>query len=97
VGDDDDVLAVPLGREFAQEIAGRFDHLVVALPSGKRPVDACGAKCGDLGDRVAVQFAVVAFTQSPILVERNVSVVESDSGGLDSTVEVGGEHRVGAE
>jgi hypothetical protein len=46
--------------------------------------------CGDIRSRVSVQLAVVALPQARVEEDRDAAAAESDLGGLDRSVEVGG-------
>src|SRR4029079_6921418 len=79
-----------LGREAGEEVARALHDVEVALPARERRPDSAEALGVDLGDRMAVELAVVALAQARILANDQGRPGEGGLRGLDRAGHGGG-------
>src|SRR5581483_11516430 len=93
MGNDENLLPIPTGREVTQEVANLRHDLLVTLAVRVRLVDVRGPAGNQFGNRHPVESAVVALAQPLIPEDGNVGSYEGDGGCLHCAIEVGDEHR----
>ena len=91
VADDEDSRVVPARRQVLEESAHAGDRLAPALAARERLVDVGSAIVSVRFGWIAVAFAVVTLTQSPVEQDRWAFCAERDVGGLYRTAKVGAE------